>query len=408
MTKSLEEIVSAESRVVLQTYKRAPLCMVRGAGAYVYDQENRSYLDFSSGIAVNALGHAHPVVLKAIAEQAAKLIHTSNLYYTQPMIELASALVEQSFADKVFFSNSGTEANEAALKFARLWGKRQSGEKVNFVAFDHSFHGRTLGALSVTGKDSIRTPFSPLVPEASFGVYNDLSATAPLLNEKVAAVILEPIQGEGGVHLADIEFMRGLRKLCDERSILLIFDEVQCGLGRTGKLWAHENFGVYPDMMTLAKPLGGGLPIGATLVTEKVANAVKPGEHGTTFGGNALACHVGHEVFKTVADHSFLRQVEHVGEELREILFALQNEFPNLVTGSRGKGLMWGLDLSVLASQVIELARGHGLILISAGDQTIRLLPPLIINSGHLAEFKIKLHATLQQINRENTPPTNS
>ncbi len=380
-----EDIVSLEQRYVLQTYKRAPFVLERGDGAYVYDTEGRRYLDMVAGIAVNALGHGDPEVLAALRGQAAQLMHASNLYHTAPQALLARDLVECSFADRVFFCNSGTEANEAALKFARKWQRaNHPGEdRSGILAFTGSFHGRTMGALSVTHREKYRLPFEPLVPGVSFAPFNDIQAARAAIGPTTGAVIVEPLQGEGGVYGAQDEFLRALRQACDEGGALLIFDEVQCGLGRTGRLWAHEASGVTPDLMTLAKPLGGGLPIGVTLLTERVARAIVAGDHGSTFAANPVICAVARTVLRRVADPAFLAGVRRRGSYLGERLAALEKRHP-VVRQVRGQGLIWGIELAVEAAPLIEAGYGRGLIMTSAGERVLRLVPPLVVGEGQI------------------------
>ncbi len=380
-----DDIVDLEQRYVLQTYKRAPFVLERGDGAYVYDTEGRRYLDMVAGIAVNALGHGDPEVLAALRGQAAQLMHASNLYHTAPQALLARDLVECSFADRVFFCNSGTEANEAALKFARKWQRaNHPGEdRSGILAFTGSFHGRTMGALSVTHREKYRLPFEPLVPGVSFAPFNDIQAARAAIGPTTGAVIVEPLQGEGGIYAAQEEFLRALRQACDEEGALLIFDEVQCGLGRTGTLWAHEASGVTPDLMTLAKPLGGGLPIGVTLLTERVASAIVAGDHGSTFAANPVICAVARTVLRRVADPAFLTGVRRRGSYLSARLAALERRRP-VVRQVRGRGLIWGVELAVEAAPLIEAGYEHGLIMTSAGERVLRLVPPLVIGEGQI------------------------
>lgn len=379
-----QAIIQDESHYLMQTYRRADIVLERGEGIYLFDSDGRRYLDFMSGIAVAALGHSHPAVTAAVAEQAATLTHVSNLYYTIPQVELAKRLVTHSFADRVFFTNSGAEANEGALKFARKWARARGGEgKHEIVAFSGSFHGRTMGALSVTYKAIYREPFAPLVPGVSFAPYNDLEAAKALIGPTTCTVIVEPVQGEGGVHAATPEFLHGLRKLCDENGALLIFDEVQCGLGRTGRLWAHEAYGVHPDIMTLAKPLANGLPIGAILMTENVAAAVGYGEHGSTFAGGPLVCRVAQVVFDHIAQPSFLASVAANGEYLCRRLRELNSP---RVLDVRGNGLLVGVDVDRPAAEIIAGARARGLLVINAGESTLRIAPPLIVTQDQIDE----------------------
>ena len=387
-----QSIITDESQYLMQTYRRADIVLARGDGVYLFDTDGRRYLDFMSGIAVAALGHADPDVTAAVAQQAATLTHVSNLFYTIPQVGLARRLVTHSFADRVFFTNSGAEAIEGALKFARKWTRGRGQGKHEIVAFSGSFHGRTMGALSVTYKAAYREPFAPLVPGVCFAPFNDLAAAAALISDATCAVVVEPVQGEGGIHAATPAFLRGLRALCDQHGALLIFDEIQCGLGRTGRLWAHEAAGVTPDIMTLAKPLANGLPIGAILLTEDVAAAVGPGEHGSTFAGGPVVCRAGEVVFDRVSDPDFLAAVAANGEYLRERLRALASP---LVVEVRGAGLLVGVELKTAVAPILAAARQRGLLIINAGDTTLRIAPPLIVTRDHIDDAVAILGACL-------------
>ncbi len=382
MTTHTDDIIQAEARYVMQTYRRPEMVLARGEGMTLTDTDGRTYLDFTSGIAVTSLGHSDPEWAAAVAEQAATLTHVSNLYHTIPQVELAQRLVDHSFAGKVFFSNSGAEANEAALKFARKWA-RQNGTaaKHEIVAFSGSFHGRTMGALSVTYKAQYREPFGPLVGGVCFAPFNDLAAARQVIGPQTAAVIVEPIQGEGGVNPATTAFLRGLRTLCDEHGAALIFDEIQCGLGRTGTLWAHEQVGVTPDIMTLAKPLANGLPIGATLVREAIAKTIVPGDHGSTFAAGPVPCRAGQVVFDRVSDPAFLAHVVEMGDALKAQLAALESDH---IGDIRGRGLLIGVDLDMPAAPVMAAARERGLLVINAGEHVLRLAPPLIVQQDDI------------------------
>lgn len=392
-----QTIIDLEQEYILQTYKRAPFVLERGEGMYLYDTEGRRYLDFVAGIAVNALGYGDTEVLSAIQSQAAKLIHVSNLYHTIPHVQLARRLVEHSFADRVFFCNSGTEANEAAIKFARKWARTRFGEgKTKLVAFSGAFHGRTMGSLALTPRDKYQQPFAPLMPQVAIAAFNDLASAEAAIDDSTCAVFVEPLQGEGGVNPASYEFLRGLRDLCDAHNALLVFDEVQCGLGRTGTLWAHEPSGATPDIMTLAKPLGGGLPIGATLVTEEVAQVIVPGDHGSTFAANCLVTAVACAVFDRISDPHFLAGVREKGRYLQERLQALQAEgLP--ITEVRGRGLIWGLETPLLAADVVSAGYEEGIIVASAGDHVVRLVPPLVIERSHIDELMPALARAFQK-----------
>ena len=397
-----EKLVRIEKENVLQTYARTPLEFTHGEGVYLFNSAGEKFLDMSSGIAVNALGHAHPKLVKTIADNASSLLHISNLFYHRQPILLAQKLVEHSFSDKVFLCNSGTEANEAALKFARKYARHKSHtEKTGVVAFHGGFHGRTFGALAATSKPAYREPFAPLMPGVVFADFNKTEGLEQLINSHTCAVIVEPIQGEGGVHVASAEFLTMLRSHCNKNDALLIFDEVQCGMGRTGKLWAHEAENIYPDIMTLAKPLGGGLPLGATLVSESVATALKPGDHGTTFGGNPFVSALANVVFDEVSSSKMLEHVNHVGSQLHASLCNLQNKFPQLIAAVRGRGLIWGVDVALKASVVQEACRVAGIVVLTAGEHTLRLLPPLVVQPNHLREFEEKFAGVLYALRSE-------
>jgi predicted acetylornithine/succinylornithine family transaminase len=401
-----QETFEAADQYLVPTYVRPPVLFTRGQGCYLYDSEGRQYLDFAAGIAVNALGHSDPEWAAAVAEQARTLTHVSNLFHTAPQIGLARRLVENSFAARVFFCNSGAEANEGALKFARKWGRAvigDAGAKEKIVAFEHGFHGRTLGALSVTAKAQYREPFAPLVPGVTFVPYSDLTAAAQAINAETCAVIIEPVQGEGGVHAAGVDFLRGLRRLCDDNQALLIFDEVQCGLGRTGGLWAHQAFGVTPDIMTLAKPLAGGLPIGAILVTEDVGQLLQPGDHGSTFAGGPLVCRAAQVVFDRVNRPEFLEQVRRNGRHLVACLESLGHD---RIVEVRGAGLLVGVELAGPVKPVIAAAAARGLILINAGENVLRLAPPLIVNREQIDFAVAVIGQSLNQV-KEATNDTN-
>ncbi|MBO9361733.1 MAG: aspartate aminotransferase family protein [Thermoflexus sp.] len=379
-----EALIALAEQVLAPTYRRPPILFTHGEGMYVYDVNGRRYLDFVAGIAVCALGHADPGVAQVVAEQARRLVHLSNLYHTEPHLRLAEALVAHSFADRVFFCNSGAEAAEAALKFARKFARVRFGpHKTGFVTFTHSFHGRTMGALSVTEKPAYREPFAPLVPGVTFVSFNDVEAARAAITEATCAVIVEPIQGEGGVNVATPEFLQALRARCDEVGALLIFDEVQCGLGRTGTLWAYEAYGVEPDLLTVAKPLANGLPIGAVLMREAVATALQPGDHGSTFAGGPLVTAVALHVFQRLRDPAFLARVREMGECLRARLQALA--LPG-VREIRGRGLLVGIEIEGDARAVVAAALERGLLIATAGDTVVRLVPPLIIERTHIDE----------------------
>ena len=375
---------SANTEPVLYTYKRAPGEIVRGEGVYLYDAEGKRYLDFVSGIAVNALGYADPGLVKALHDAAEGLVHVSNLYETSPATRLAAALVQRSFADKVFFCNSGAEANEGAFKFARRWARTVGEVKHEIVALRGAFHGRLFATLAATDRPGYRIPFRPLAAGISISERNLEDLAAALDEETAAALIVEPVQGEGGVRVLDGGFLRELRALTKERRIALIFDEIQCGLGRTGNLFAYERIGVTPDILTLAKPLAGGLPMGAILMTDEIAQAIKPGDHGTTFGGGPFVASVALHVLNRLSDPALLSSVREngawFGEQLEEVAARTGR-----VRAVRGVGYMWGIDIMGTASHVVDGARDAGLLVCSAGECTVRLLPPLVTTRDELA-----------------------
>ena len=368
---------------VLYTYKRAPGEIVRGEGVYLYDAEGKRYLDFVSGIAVNALGYSDPGLVAALHSAADGLVHVSNLYETAPAKRLAEALVAQSFADKVFFCNSGAEANEGAFKFARRWARTVGEVKHEIVALRGAFHGRLFATLAATDRPAYRLPFRPLAAGISISERNLEDLAAALDAETVAALILEPVQGEGGVRVLDAGFIRELRALTKERGIALIFDEIQCGLGRTGTLFSYERLGVEPDILTLAKPIAGGLPMGAILVTDEIAQAIKPGDHGTTFGGGPFVASVALHVLSRISDPTLLASVREngvwLGRQLEEIA-----RRTGRVRAIRGIGYMWGIDIMGSASHVVDAARELGLLTCTAGECTVRLLPPLVTTRDEL------------------------
>jgi predicted acetylornithine/succinylornithine family transaminase len=377
-------IIHDESRYLVQIYVRPGIVLSHGEGAYLWDCDGNRYLDMMAGIAVVALGHSDPAWVAAVQGQAARLAHVSNLFHTAPHVALARRLVEHSFAGRVFFCNSGSEANEAAIKFARKAARAAGREgKTGIVAFSGSFHGRTMGALAATAKEAYRAPFAPLVPDVTFAPFDDVAAARAAIGPETCAVIVEPLQGEGGVNPATGDFLQALRDACDEHGALLIFDEVQCGLGRTGTLWAHESYGVAPDMMTLAKPLANGLPIGAVLVTEAVASVLQPGDHGSTFGAGPLVCAAGAVVFDRVSQPAFLEDVRAKGDYLLEKLQALDS--PHVVA-VRGRGLLVGVELDVEVAPILAAARENGLLIINAGTHVIRLAPPLTISREQIDE----------------------
>lgn len=373
-------IIQAEANNIVQTYIRPKPIFTHGKGVYLYDSDGNEYLDFVAGIAVMALGHSDPEWIAAVNAQAGQLTHVSNLYYTAPQVELAQKLVATSFADKVYFCNSGAEANESAIKFARKYARVVHGrdDKTNIVAFSGSFHGRTMGALAVTLRDKYQKAFEPLMPGVVRAEYNDLASAENAIDDQTCAVIVEPIQGEGGVQPASAEFLHHLRQLCAQHGALLIFDEVQCGLGRTGTLWAYEQYNILPDMLTAAKPLAGGLPIGATLATDAVADVMQPGDHASTFAGGPLVCSAAQIVLNRVAKPAFLAQVRdnsaYMMAQLRQRLTG------DDVVEIRGCGFLIGVEFAHPVNDLITAALAHGLIVVNAGPNVLRLVPPLIVS----------------------------
>lgn len=381
------EIIELEQNYILQTYARPEFVLERGDGVHLFDTDGRQYLDFVSGLSVNALGYNNPTIGDAISAQARKLIHVSNLYHTIPAPRLARLLCDRSFADRVFFCNSGTESWEAALKFARKWGYRNFEEraKYKFVAMNNSFHGRTMGSVSTTGQPKYHKGFGPLLPGVSFAEFNNLESVERLVDAETVAVILEPLQAEGGIHSGEPSFIEGLRQLCDEMKMLLVFDEIQSGLCRTGALFCYEHYGVEPDIMTLAKPLAGGLPIGATLMSQDVADAVEPSDHAATFGAHPVSCAVGIEVFTQLSDPGFIASVRANGDHLNARLNALKERYPEKIKEVRGRGLIAGAVLADdPATDVMGAFRERGILVCVAGPDVVRFLPPLVVDQANI------------------------
>ena len=381
---------------LLGTYRRAPMEFVRAEGVRLFDSEGKSYLDFAAGIAVNALGYNDAGVNAAVSEALATgLIHTSNLFRTAPGELLADKLVQASFADRVFFCNSGAEANEGAFKFARRWARNVGGPaKHEILSLRGAFHGRLFGTVAATDRPQYRNQFRPLAGGIHIHERNIEELSRVISDEQTAAVIAEPIQGEGGMRVLDHGFLRELRALTAERNVLLILDEIQCGYGRTGTFFAYEAYGITPDLLTVAKPMAGGLPMGAVLLTQQVADAIVPGDHGTTFGGGPLVSHVANHVFDRLHDPKMLEHVRREGAWLGDQLLALTARSPK-VRAVRGRGLMWGVDVTEPAKDVVARALAHGLILVGAGEHTLRLLPPLVMNRKDMGEGLAILEAAI-------------
>jgi len=367
----------------MNTYGRFPVALVQGKGARVWDADGKEYLDLTSGLAVCGLGHAHAELLEALHKQAETLWHCSNLYWIEPQVELAAKLCQYSGLDKAFFANSGAEANEAAIKLVRKYWSRQGKPGCEIIVFNNSFHGRTLGALTATGQEKYHRGFTPLVPGFKYADFNDLDSVKALLGDNTGAIIVEPVQGEGGVNPADPGFMKGLRELCDRHGLLLVLDEVQCGMGRTGQVFAYQHYGIEPDAVTLAKSLGGGFPIGALLAREEVARAFAPGDHASTFGGNPLACAVAGRVIDIIVNSGVLENVARMGGYLHQQVTALVAGRDDVVQ-VRGLGLMLGVEFTREVKPLVDLCLQKGLLLISAGPRVLRFLPPYTITGEEL------------------------
>ncbi len=379
-----DKIMQTADQVIAATYKRLPIVLERGEGCTVWDTQGRRYIDFLSGIAVCNLGHAHPRIADVLARQARQLVHVSNLYYTIPQTELARMLVEQSFADRVFFGNSGAEANEAAIKLARKYfNDNGSPERFRIVSMEQSFHGRTMATLSATGQDKIKKGFDPVLDGFSFVPFNDIDALKSAIDDHTCAVMLEPIQGEGGIRCPDPDFLQQVRQLCDQRGVLMILDEIQTGMGRTGKLFAHEHFGVTPDIMTLAKALANGLPIGAMLATEKVAAAFGYGAHASTFGGTPLVTAAALETLKTMGEENIVDRARETGSYFKDVLKQLKQRH-NCIVEVRGKGLLLGIQLNGPADELVPVFMKKGFLVNCVQGDTLRFVPPLIIQKNEI------------------------
>jgi acetylornithine/N-succinyldiaminopimelate aminotransferase len=391
------QLKELDDMYILNSYKRYPLQVVRGEGVYVYDEKGNRYLDFLSGIAVNALGYGHPAIVEAIKAQAEKLIHISNLFYTEPPVLLARKLTELSGLEKAFFCNSGAEANELAIKLSRVHGRNLKPEKIEIVSMLNSFHGRTCATLTITKNHSYGEKFYPLIEGAVFAGLNDDDGLRAVVNEKTACIIIEPVQGEGGVYAATPEFLQLARQLADQYDALLVMDEVQCGLGRTGNYFAHEHAGIKPDIITLAKPLGAGLPAGAVLMTDKIANLLTYGDHGSTFGANCIAIAAARAFLKVLEEENLLEHVREISGYLMDSLLALKQQYP-YVKEVRGNGLIIGLELEMPAAEVVAKLLQEGLIVNCTAEKVIRLLPPYITKKEHVDEAMCIINKVFQTI----------
>lgn len=398
----MKAYIEDAEQVLLHTYRRYQIVLEKGEGVYLYDTKGKKYLDFCAGIAVFALGYQNQEYNQALKNQIDSLIHTSNYFYNLPIIEAAKQLTKVAQMDRVFFTNSGTEAIEGAIKTARKYAYLKDGKKDHeIIALEHSFHGRTMGALSVTGNPKYREAFEPMIGNIKFAKMNDFESVASLVNEKTCAILLEPVQGEGGIHPAQKEFLVKIRELCDKKDILLIFDEIQCGMGRWGSMFAWQSYGVKPDIMTAAKALGCGIPVGAFLMTERVASSsLVPGDHGTTYGGNPLAGAAIKKVLDLFEANHIIENVNSVGSYLKEQLDLLAEKY-HIISERRGEGLMQGLEFKVPVAPYINRALDKGLIIINGGERVLRFLPPLIIERHHVDEMIAILSACLEEEERE-------
>lgn len=391
----MNEYMKMTEENLLHTYNRFPITLDRGDGVYLYDTDGKKYLDFMAGIAVSGLGYGNVELKNALKEQIDNLLHSSNLYYNTTCGKAAEALRRVSGMDRIFFTNSGTEANEGALKAARKYAWQKKSGRFEFIAMKDSFHGRTMGALSVTEHPAYREPFEPLIPGVSFAEFNNLESVKKLVNEKTCGIIVEPVQGEGGINTATKEFMTGIRKLCDEEGILMICDEIQCGMARTGEMFAWQLYGTKPDIMTMAKAIGSGVPVGAFAMTKAIAEAsLKPGDHGTTYGGNPLACAAVAKTLEIYEKQKLAAHVKEVGDYLEEQLKKLVEDY-DCVVEQRGLGLIRGIKLSGPVGEVVKKAMEEGLLIISARSDVIRLVPPLVIEKEHVDEMIEKLRKVL-------------
>ena len=392
---SMNNYINQAEEALLHTYNRYQIVLEKGEGVYLYDIEGKQYLDFAAGIAVCSLGYGHPKYTECLKNQIDTLTHTSNLFYSKPVANAAQRLKKATQMDRVFFTNSGTEAIEGALKAARKYAFTKGSGRYEFIAMNHSFHGRSMGAVAVTGNEHYRTPFEPLIGGVKFADFNDIESVKAQITEKTCAILLEPVQGEGGIYPATLEFLKEVRALCDENDILLIFDEIQCGMGRTGNMFAWQGYGVKPDIMAMAKAIGNGVPVGAFAMTQHVAeHSLVPGDHGTTYGGNPFVCAAVEKVLQIFEEENIVEHVQEISVYLEKKLDELvkNNDF---VEARRGKGLMQGLVLKKPVGDVVKNAIAQGLIVISAGGNVLRLVPPLVIEQQHVDEMIEKLNKAL-------------
>jgi acetylornithine/N-succinyldiaminopimelate aminotransferase len=403
---NVKQIAEAEARYLTSNYRKYPLFIEKGRKCILYDYAGKRYIDLLAGIAVNALGHNHPRITNVLRKQIKKSLHVSNLFYHPYQALLGQKLVEISGLDKAFFCNSGTEAVEAAFKLARGYAyKNQLGEgKHEILTLDNAFHGRTYGALSATASDKYRKPYEPLVPGFRFVRFNDVEDLKGNFNEQVCAIIIEPLQGEGGIHSCSQEFLQAARELCDQRHALLIFDEIQCGIGRTGRYFYYEKFGIKPDILTLAKPLGLGIPLGAVLMTDKVAPTFGPGDHGTTFGGGPLACRLGFEFLKVMEENKLLIEIQGKGEYFKSKLLELKEKY-SFVVDVRGEGLMLGMQLDFAAREIVNRCLEAGFVINVTSENVLRFLPPYIISKKEISQFLKTLDRIFTEVAQTRAEP---
>ncbi|MBC8015797.1 MAG: acetylornithine transaminase [Sporomusaceae bacterium] len=392
-----QQIIETVEQYYMPVFARYSIVLSHGEGLYVYDNEGKKYLDFLAGIAVNLLGHAHPKLVAAIAEQAGKLIHCSNLYYTEAQALLVEKLSAVSGLDKVFIANSGAEANEGAIKLARKYAKSLDSRKVEIISAQHCFHGRTLATLTATAQPKYQEGYEPLPGGFKYVDYNDIEALRAAVSEKTCAILLEPIQGEGGVNMPDEEYLQQVRQLCDEQGVLLILDEIQTGMGRTGTMFAYQQYNILPDIVTIAKGLGGGMPIGAFIASNKVAAAFHSGDHGSTFGGNPLASAAANAVLTEIEEAGLLKNAQQTGAYLLAALQQLKEKYPKMITAVRGKGLMLGAELSIPGRDIANRCLEQGIIINCTAGNVLRFVPPLIIQPVHVDEMIAVLDQVLSQ-----------
>lgn len=393
-----QQVIETVEEYYMPVFSRYDIVLSHGEGPYVYDNEGKKYLDFLAGIAVNLLGHAHPKLVAAIAEQAGKLIHCSNIYYTEVQMLLIKELAAVSGLDKVFIANSGAEANEGAIKLARKYGKSLDPRKVDIISARECFHGRTLATLTATAQPKYQAGYEPLPGGFTYVDYNDIQALTAAVSETTCAILLEPIQGEGGINMPDENYLRQVRQLCDEKGVLLILDEIQTGMGRTGTMFAYQQYGIVPDIVTIAKGLGGGVPIGAFIASSKVAGIFHAGDHGSTFGGNPLVCAAANAVLAEIKEAGLLNNAKQTGSYLLESLTKLQAKYPAIITAVRGKGLMVGAQLSIPGRDIVNSCLGDGVIINCTAGNVLRFVPPLIIQPTHVDEMIAVLDSVLAKL----------